>query len=289
MKFCCMSNPTWCHWWEWTLGMDSISHWSCFGEDDLYIYINVYLIITHDEDMHRQGTTSNQKTDPCQQVNWKAVSQVFLQFCGIAWIGNRLWKAKSMLSLGIDFHRATQAAEAFMATQDTHWIRFRIWKATGPSNSCAQLGFSIELIQPGCRGFSDKKEDKHNWSDLVFSHPNQQVQIQNGKFVVAQVKLTSLLEGVSLANTRRHPAHHWIQTGIGPMCSCSFDGPGMPLRLGNCRFHSPRNKLSWVGRCNDEQGLGPDWSHPISVGEQTMTTDVMRSSKDLSNMYIFFE
>ena len=54
------------------------------------IYIYVYLIIAHDEDMHRQGTTSNQKTDPCQQVNWKAVSQVFLQFCGIAWIGNRL-------------------------------------------------------------------------------------------------------------------------------------------------------------------------------------------------------
>jgi hypothetical protein len=210
-----------------------------------------------------------------------------VQFCGIAWIGNRLWKAKSMLFLGIDFHRATQTAEAFMATQDTHWIRFRISKTTGPSNSCAQLGFSIELIQPACRGFSEKKEDKHNWSDLVFSHPNQQVQIQNGKLVVAQVTLTSLLEGVSLANTRRHPAHHWIQTGIGPMCSCSFDGPGMPVYLGNCRFHSPRNKLSWVGRCNDEQGLGPDWSHPMSVGEQTMTTDVMRSSKDLSNMYFF--
>lgn len=30
------------------------------------------------------------KQNPCQQVNWKAVSQVFLQFCGIAWIGNRL-------------------------------------------------------------------------------------------------------------------------------------------------------------------------------------------------------
>jgi hypothetical protein len=28
------------------------------------IYIYVYLIITHDEDMHRQGTTSNQKTEP---------------------------------------------------------------------------------------------------------------------------------------------------------------------------------------------------------------------------------
>ena len=136
------------------------------------VYIYIYICISHHRPWWRHASTrhslkSENRTHASRWIG-RQYPSFFLQFCGIAWIGNRLWKAKSMLSLGIDFHRATQTAEAFMATQDTHWIRFRIWKTTGPSNSCAQLGFSIELIQPGCRGFSDKKEDKHNWATWCF-------------------------------------------------------------------------------------------------------------------------
>ena len=69
-----------------------------------------------------------------------------------------------------------------------------------------------------------------------------------------------------------HPVHHWIQTGSGPTCSCSFDGPQMPLYLciyGLDASIIPETNYRWVGRCDDEHGFGPDWIYRTSVGERT--------------------
>ena len=46
------------------------------------IYIYVYLIIAHDEDMHRQGTASNQKTEPMPAGELEGSIPVF--FCSSA-------------------------------------------------------------------------------------------------------------------------------------------------------------------------------------------------------------